>query len=78
MISVLVFIGRNTLAALAALGRVILFTLTTLRHITSGPFYLRELWVALVQIGWLSLPVVGLTALDLMRSPWCRLLWPLV
>ena len=63
MISVLVFIGRNTLAALAALGRVILFTLTTLRHIISGPFYLRELWVSLVQIGWLSLPVVGLTAL---------------
>jgi phospholipid/cholesterol/gamma-HCH transport system permease protein len=56
-------IGKNTLAALAALGRVVLFALATLRHMVSGPFYLRELWVALIQIGWLSLPVVGLTAL---------------
>lgn len=56
-------IGKNTLAALAALGRVVLFALATLRHMVSGPFYLRELWVAVIQIGWLSLPVVGLTAL---------------
>ncbi len=56
-------IGKNTRAALAALGRVVLFALATLRHMVSGPFYLRELWVALIQIGWLSLPVVGLTAL---------------
>lgn len=56
-------IGKNTLATLAALGRVVLFALATLRHMVSGPFYLRELWVALIQIGWLSLPVVGLTAL---------------
>ena len=62
MISVLEDIGRNILTALAALGRIVLFTIETLRHILSGPFYLRELWVALFQIGWLSLPVVGLTA----------------
>ena len=62
MISVLEDIGKNTLAALAALGRILLFTLRTVRHMISGPFYLRELWVALIQMGWLSLPVVGLTA----------------
>ena len=62
MISVLEDIGRNILTALAALGRIVLFTLGTLRHMLSGPFYLRELWVALFHIGWLSLPVVGLTA----------------
>ena len=62
MISVLDDIGKSTLDALAALGRFVLFTLETLRHMISGPFYLRELWVALVQMGWLSLPVVGLTA----------------
>ena len=62
MISVLDAIGKSTLDALAAFGRFVLFTLETLRHMISGPFYLRELWVALVQMGWLSLPVVGLTA----------------
>ncbi len=62
MISVLEDIGKSTLDALAALGRIVLFTISTLRHMISGPFYLRELWVALVQMGWLSLPVVGLTA----------------
>ena len=60
--SLLEDIGKNVLATLAALGRIVLFTLGTLRHIISGPFYLRELWIALVQVGWLSLPVVGLTA----------------
>jgi phospholipid/cholesterol/gamma-HCH transport system permease protein len=34
----------------------------TLRHIVSPPFYFREFGIQLVQIGWLSLPVVGLTA----------------
>ena len=60
--SLLEDIGKNVLATLAALGRIVLFTLGTFRHIISGPFYLRELWIALVQVGWLSLPVVGLTA----------------
>ena len=63
MIFTLAVIGRNTLAALVGLGRVALFTAATLRHMVIGPFYIREFWVALVQIGWLSLPVVGLTAL---------------
>ena len=40
-----------------------LFASSTLRHCVTGPFYWRELSSALVQIGWLSLPVVGLTAL---------------
>ena len=62
-------IGKNTLAALAALGRVVLFALATLRHMVSGPFYLRELWVALIQIGWLSLPVVpSIVAIGMTRE----------
>ena len=54
--------GSATLNMLAATGRVTLFILDTLRQAFSGPFYLRELGHALIQIGWLSLPVVGLTA----------------
>ncbi|MDB3920702.1 ABC transporter permease [Paracoccaceae bacterium] len=55
-------IGSATLNMLAATGRVTLFILDTLRQTFSGPFYLREFGHALIQIGWLSLPVVGLTA----------------
>jgi len=59
---VLAQIGRPVLAVLAAFGRVTLFALDTIRHLLSPPFYRREFAVALVQIGWFSLPVVGLTA----------------
>ncbi len=56
-------IGRGTLRSVAALGRVTIFTLDTVRHIFTPPFYPREFWHALVVIGWLSLPVVGMTAI---------------
>ena len=56
-------IGRPVLAALAALGRLTLFALQVLRHLVTPPFYLREFGQALLQIGWFSLPVVGMTAL---------------
>ncbi|MDG1424848.1 MAG: ABC transporter permease, partial [Paracoccaceae bacterium] len=56
------FIGRNTLSFLAAIGRVTLFAIETLRQLFLPPFYLREFALSLLQIGWLSLPVVGLTA----------------
>ena len=59
---VLAQIGRPVLAVLAAFGRVTLFAFDTIRHLLSPPFYRREFAVALVQIGWFSLPVVGLTA----------------
>ncbi|MGB2203087.1 MlaE family ABC transporter permease [Pseudooceanicola atlanticus] len=47
---------------LAVIGRVTLYALLTLRHLVTPPFYAREFGSALLQIGWLSLPVVGLTA----------------
>ena len=56
-------VGRNTLAALAMLGRVSLFAISSFSHMIRPPFYPRELGQALMQVGWLSLPVVGLTAL---------------
>ncbi|GAA4224911.1 phospholipid/cholesterol/gamma-HCH transport system permease protein [Sagittula marina] len=55
-------LGRATLALLAAIGRVTLFALSAVSHMVRPPFYGRELAVALLNIGWLSLPVVGLTA----------------
>lgn len=56
-------IGAAVLGALAAVGRVVIFALNTISHLLRPPFYWREFLAALVQIGWLSLPVVGLTAL---------------
>ena len=56
-------IGRPALQALAAIGRLGLFAGTVIGHILRPPFYLREFGVALLQIGWFSLPVVGLTAI---------------
>ncbi len=56
-------LGRPVLAALAAVGRVAFFAAQTLRHLVTPPFYLREFGASLLQIGWFSLPVVGMTAL---------------
>lgn len=55
-------IGRAALTWCAAIGRVTLFALTALAAALRPPFYPRELGMALLNIGWLSLPVVGLTA----------------
>jgi phospholipid/cholesterol/gamma-HCH transport system permease protein len=56
-------LGRNVLGMLAVVGRIALFAADTISHLLRPPFYTREFLQALVQIGWLSLPVVGLTAL---------------
>ena len=56
-------LGRPVLAMLAAFGRVTLFALAVLSHVVRPPFYFREFGTALMQIGWYSLPVVGMTAL---------------
>lgn len=56
-------LGRATLGLLAVVGRISLFGLTALSHLLRPPFYLREFGLALLHIGWLSLPVVGLIAI---------------
>ena len=56
-------LGRAVLDALAALGRVVLFALETLSHLLRPPFYAREFLHSVMQVGWFSLQVVGMTAL---------------
>jgi len=63
MMRALSAIGATVLAALAAIGRITLFTAQTLSHLFRPPFYPREFGIALLQIGYFSLPVVGLTAI---------------
>lgn len=61
--SPLATIGRKTLAILAIIGQITIYAGQTLSHLVRPPFYWREFGIQLIQIGWLSLPVVGLTTL---------------
>jgi len=56
-------LGRVVLDALAGIGRIVMFAVQVISHIVRPPFYPREFMTALLQIGWFSLPVVGMTAL---------------
>jgi phospholipid/cholesterol/gamma-HCH transport system permease protein len=56
-------IGRSVMGLLAGVGRVSIYAGATVSHLFRPPFYPREFLIQLMQIGFLSLPVVGLTAL---------------
>ena len=60
--TMLASVGAGFLGLLAAIGRLAMFTGQTLSHLLRPPFYGREFANALMQIGYFSLPVVGLTA----------------
>ncbi len=55
--------GRTVMALLAAAGAVAIYAGRVVGHMVRPPFYAREFLNAVLQIGWLSLPVVGLTAI---------------
>ena len=59
----LAVIGRFFLAFLATVGRLSMFAGTAVSHCVTPPLYLRLIGQQMVQIGYYSLPVVGLTAL---------------
>ena len=56
-------LGRTFLSFLAAVGRIVQFTLVSTSHIFRPPFYPRLLLRQMIEIGYYSLPVVGLTAI---------------
>ncbi|GEQ96846.1 ABC transporter permease [Iodidimonas gelatinilytica] len=56
-------VGRFTLEALAALGRLAIFAANSVRHVLQPPFFLKNIGQQMMVIGYYSLPVVGLTAL---------------
>ncbi len=56
-------VGRSFLALLAAIGRITIFMVSAVSHIFRPPLYPRELGQQLLQVGYFSLPVVGLTAI---------------
>jgi phospholipid/cholesterol/gamma-HCH transport system permease protein len=59
----LAIIGRLFLSFLAAIGDLTLFAGRALVHGVSGPFYPRAIVRQMIDIGYYSLPVVGLTAI---------------
>ena len=62
LLAPLPYLGQLTIAVLSTIGQVAIFGAQGISHIFRPPFYFREFLTALLQIGWLSLPVVGLTA----------------
>ncbi|WP_439547485.1 MlaE family ABC transporter permease [Sandarakinorhabdus sp.] len=63
MISVFAAIGTPVLAGLAMIGRLTRFAATALAAVLRPPWYPGQLAQQMLIIGWLSLPVVGLTAI---------------
>ncbi|WP_299303111.1 ABC transporter permease [uncultured Litoreibacter sp.] len=61
--SILAAIGAATLAFLASIGRIAIFAGQTASHLIRPPFYFKEFGLQLLQIGYFSLPVVGLTTI---------------
>lgn len=59
----LAVIGRFALSALAAVGRLSIFTGRALTHLLTPPFFLKSIGQQMLTIGYFSLPVVGMTAL---------------
>jgi phospholipid/cholesterol/gamma-HCH transport system permease protein len=62
MISFLATVGRVFLAFLAHVGRLSAFTAMAVSHAFRPPFYPRLMLRSVIEIGYYSLPVVGLTA----------------
>jgi phospholipid/cholesterol/gamma-HCH transport system permease protein len=56
-------LGRVTLAFLARIGAVAIFTARAASHCFRPPFYWRHIGKQMLDIGYFSLPVVGMTAL---------------
>ena len=63
MIGFLRNIGRAALGFLAAIGKITLFTANAVRWTFLPPYYLRQFLRQVLDIGYFSLPVVGLTTL---------------
>lgn len=63
LLSPIAALGRMALGVLGHIGAVAIFAAQVVSHIFRPPWYPREFLHALMQIGWFSLPVVGLTAL---------------
>ena len=56
-------LGRITLALLQTIGAVSYFAVHAIRQAAQPPYYRRQVVRQMIEIGYYSLPVVGLTAI---------------
>jgi phospholipid/cholesterol/gamma-HCH transport system permease protein len=63
MLDFLARVGHVFLAFLAATGRLTLFALNAISHCVRPPYYPRLIGRQMIDVGYYSLPVVGLTAI---------------
>ncbi|MBY0264223.1 MAG: ABC transporter permease, partial [Holosporales bacterium] len=63
LISFLVILGKVFENTLVFLGRPLLFALQVFFQGLLPPYYGRQIWKQILEIGYFSLPVVALTAL---------------
>jgi len=63
VIDLLGTIGRVVILFLIHVGKLAKFTVAAVSHIVRPPFYPRLIAQAMIEIGYFSLPVVGLTAI---------------
>ena len=54
--------GRLFLEFCSFVGELIIFCFRILTNLLVPPFFLRAFFSSIIQIGWLSLPVVGITS----------------
>ena len=62
-IPVVTVLGRMTLAFLAATGAITTFAVHAIRQAARPPYYRQQILRQMLEIGYYSLPVVGLTAI---------------
>ena len=89
IVNLIALVGRSALQFCSSIGRFTVFAAESISHLVRPPFYFREFLIAVMAIGYFSLPVVALTALfaggalalqiyaggsGLMRRLRCRLL----
>tara|TARA_B110000003_G_C16584808_1_gene509446 strand:+ start:522 stop:1310 length:789 start_codon:yes stop_codon:yes gene_type:complete len=60
---IIILLGRLILNFLLSTGKISLFAFHTFSHFIRPPFYLQEIMKNILNVGYLSLPVVGLTAI---------------
>ena len=63
MINPLQIVGAAVLAVCQSVGRIVFFASKAIGNGVAGPFYGRQLLRQMIEIGYYSLPVVGLTAI---------------
>ncbi len=55
-------IGKYAISMMMKIGDVVVFSLNAVRLVVVPPFYFRQFWRHLAEIGYFSVPVVGMTA----------------